>query len=128
MFKVKEQACMGGDVQGYIIDNLPSYATKITDIKKKIIAHGETSDHCHVLTGDVEMFELDGQLFAVVGKDGAYHQHIKETDVNEKVFTINKNISNCDHTKDCYWAPGTYALGIDRQYDPHEGIWKRNED
>ena len=93
-----------------------------------ILAHGETSGHCHVITGDVELFELNGQIFAVVGKDGAYHQHIQEKSVNHSIFTVNKNISDCDHTKDCPIPQGIYAIGIDRQYDPHEGQWIKNVD
>lgn len=126
--KIKEQVFHGGDVQGYLIDKLPAGAKKVTNPKEKIIARGETSGHCHILTGDVEIFELNGQMFAVVGKDGAFHQHYKEANVKEETFKANKNISDCDHTKECKIPSGTYALGIDRQYDPHEGVWKKNLD
>ena len=128
MFKVISQYAMGGDVQAYKINSLPKNANKITKIEDKIIARGEVSGHCHILTGDVELFELNGQTFAVVGKDGAYHQHYKEMDVNEEVVKVNRNISNCDHTKECRFEPGVYAIGIDRQYNPHEGGWINNRD
>lgn len=128
MFTVKQQAFHGGDVQGYLIDAIPEGVKKIINKDAKILAHGETSGHCHILTGDVQLFELDGQIFAVVGKDGAYHQHIKETDVTDEVFVVNRNISNCDHTKDCRIQPGNYAIGIDRQFDPHEELWVKNLD
>lgn len=128
MFTVTKQGFHGGDVQGYLINTLPKEATRITEKSKKILAHGETSGHCHILTGDVELFELNGQVFAVVGSGGAFHQHIKETDVTDNVFTINRNISNCDHTKDCQIAPGVYAIGLDRQYDPHQEVWEKNPD
>ncbi len=128
MFKVKQQHAHGGDAQFYNIDALPAGAKKLMNPSEKIIARGETSGHAHIITGDVEMFELNGQMFAVVGKDGAYHQHYKESMITQKTFKVNENISNCDHTKDCPIAPGIYAIGIDRQYDPHEGIWVRNLD
>lgn len=128
MFKVEKQSFHGGDVQGYAIDKLPQGAKKITSVGGRIIARGEISGHCHILTGDVELFELNGQVFACVGKDGAYHQHIKEAEVREETFRVNKNISNCDHTKDCRVEPGIYALGLDRQYDPHEELWVANLD
>ena len=128
MFKVEKQAFHGGDVQGYLIDQLPSGARKLERVEDLIIARGETSGHCHVLTGDVELFELNGQIFAVVGKDGAYHQHIQEKSVTMKTFKVNKNISDCDHTKECKIEAGIYAIGIDRQYDPHEGQWVKNTD
>lgn len=126
--KIKQQFFMGGDVQGYMIDSLPQGAKKATTIADRIIARGETSGHCHILTGDVELFELNGQKFAVVGNDGAFHQHYKEANVKKETFKINKNISDCDHTKECRLAPGTYAIGIDRQYDPHAGGWIDNKD
>ena len=120
---------MGGDVQGYSIQSLPSGLTKITSVKEKIIARGETSGHAHIITGDVELFkDKEGNVFAAVGKDGAYHQHYKESMITEKTFSIKKNISNCDHTKDCFIPEGVYAIGIDRQYDPHAELWTRNLD
>jgi hypothetical protein len=128
MFNVKQQYAHGGDAQFYSIDNLPKGAKKIEKIEDKIIARGETSGHCHILTGDAQLFELNGQTFAVVGKDGAYHQHYKEANVKEETFKVNKNISDCDHTKECRLEAGTYAIGIDRQYDPHEGAWVNNQD
>lgn len=119
----------GGDVQGYSIDFLPKDVTEVTDLKKKIIARGETSGHCHILTGDVKLFEdAQGNMYAVVGKEGAFHQHFKENLVTEEVFKTNKNISNCDHTNDCQIIEGIYKIGLDTQYDPHEGIWEKNPD
>lgn len=119
----------GGDVQGYGIKSLPDGLTKISNAKDKIVARGETSGHAHILTGDVELFkDKDGQIFAAVGKDGAYHQHYKEAMITEKTFKASKNISNCDHIKECFIPEGFYAIGIDRQYDPHSELWKRNID
>lgn len=118
----------GGDVQGYAIASLPKSAKKIISVQDKIIARGEISGHAHILTGDVELYELNGQVFAVVGSDGAFHQHYKEANITEETFKANKNISDCDHTKECRIEPGVYAIGLDRQYDPHEGLWVRNPD
>ena len=119
----------GGDVQGHGISQLPEGLRKVTTIEGKIIARGETSGHAHVLTGDVEIFEdSSGRKFAAVGKDGAYHQHYKESMITDKTFGIKKNISNCDHTKECFIPEGYYALGLDRQYDPHSEVWVRNQD
>lgn len=128
LFTVKQQGFHGGDVQGYFIEKLPANAVKVEKIEEMILAHGETSGHCHIITGDVELFKLGEQIFAVVGKDGAYHQHIQEKAVKPSIFKVNKNISDCDHTKDCKIQPGIYAIGIDRQYDPHEGQWIKNKD
>lgn len=119
----------GGDVQGYGIDKLPANVTKIEKIAEKIIARGETSGHAHILTGDVELFkDKEGRIFAAVGKDGAYHQHYKEAMITDKTFKAKKNISNCDHVKECFLPEGVYAIGLDRQYDPHDEVWHKNID
>lgn len=119
----------GGDVQGYGIAELPKGLIKVTHKEDKIIARGETSGHAHILTGDVELFkDAQGRMFAAVGKDGAYHQHFKESMITEKTFKTKKNISNCDHTKECFIPEGYYALGLDRQYDPHDEVWRKNID
>src|SRR5688572_10023909 len=119
----------GGDVQGYGISELPKGLKKVTGVADRIIARGETSDHAHILTGDVELFEDEkGRRYAVVGSDGAFHQHYKESMINEETFKANKNISNCDHTKECKIPEGTYALGLDRQYDPNAEVWIQNKD
>jgi hypothetical protein len=129
MFTVKQQEAHGGDVQFYEIGAIPAGAKKVTTIEGRILARGETSGHAHILTGDVEIFELNGQLFAAVGKDGAFHQHYREADITKETFLVKENISNCDHTLECKVRPGKlYAIGIDRQYDPHAGGWKRNTD
>jgi len=119
----------GGDVQGYGIAKLPQSLTKITSVNDKILARGEVSGHAHILTGDVELFkDSNGNVFAAVGKDGAYHQHYKENMITEETFKANKNISNCDHTKECFIPEGFYAIGIDRQFDPNAEAWVRNTD
>lgn len=115
----------GGDVQGYSIDKLPAGAKRIDP---KPVAYGETSGHVHVLTGDVELFELDGQTFAAVGKDGAYHQHMHESQLTADTYKVNRNISSADHTKECRIEPGVYALGIDQAYDPFENVWRKSLD
>jgi hypothetical protein len=112
----------GGDVQGFSIDSLPPMAKRI---KQQPLAYGETSGHCHILTGDVELFEHGGKTFAVVGKDGAFHQHIKESSITPKTYKINKNISNADHTKDCKIAPGVYAIGIHQKYNPFSKVFEK---
>lgn len=119
----------GGDVQLYGIDSLPTELTPCKSIESRIIARGETSGHCHVLTGNVEMFEdADGNKYAVVNGDGAYHQHYKEVMLTEQTFTENRNISNADHTKPCWIPAGKYKIGIDQQYDPTNGFLTKNRD
>ncbi len=119
----------GGDVQMYGIKSLPKgQMKKLTDVESRILARGETSGHCHVITGDVEMVEIDGEKYAVVGNDGAFHQHYKEAMLTEQTFNVNDNISNADHVKPCPIPAGIYKIGIDQQYDPNNGMFTKNLD
>lgn len=115
----------GGDVQGKQISELPENVVKINYTP---IAYGETSGHCHILTGDVELYELNGKKFAVVGSDGAYHNHVNESKITPDIWNRNANISDADHTKDCWIAPGVYQLGIHKKYNPFAKIWEKVKD
>src|SRR6476659_3462975 len=83
-----------GDVQFRQINFLPKNAKQI---ENKPIAYGEHSGHQHVLTGEVQMFEVDGKLIAAVGSDGARLQHIHESKMTEKAWTETKEIEKADH-------------------------------
>ena len=111
----------GGDVQ----DALPSSARKI---KNQPVAYGEKSGHVHVITGsEVELFEDDeGNRFAVVGNNGAFHQHINDFMLTEETYKVNKNISNADHTKPCLIKPGVYFIGIHQRYNPYEKVFQKS--
>ena len=116
----------GGDVQGKQIVSLPKGAIKV---QNQPIAFGETSGHCHILNGDVELFELNGRKYAVVGSDGAFHSHVHQSTITEDTYKINKNLSNADHTKECWLVPNIIIdLGIHKRYHPYEKIWQKVTD
>ena len=115
----------GGDVQGKQIVSLPKGAIKV---QNQPIAFGETSGHCHILNGDVELFELNGRKYAVVGFDGAFHSHIHQSSITEQTYKTNKNIANADHTKECWIKPGIYQLGIHKRYNPFQKVWDKVQD
>lgn len=115
----------GGDVQGKQIKNLPKGASKIIN---QPIAYGETSGHCHILTGDVELYELNGKKFAVIGNDGAYHSHVHESSITQETWDKNQNLSDADHIKECWIKPGTYELGIHKRYNPYAKLWEQVKD
>ena len=115
----------GGDVQGKQILTLPEGAIKIENTP---VAYGETSGHCHILTGDVELFEYKGRKYAVVGSDGAFHSHVHESSITPAIWKENRNLSNADHTKECWIAPGTYQLGIHKKYNPFQKVWDKVKD
>ncbi|MFA5299811.1 MAG: hypothetical protein WC389_16630 [Lutibacter sp.] len=110
-----------GDVQFKTVGQIPQNARKI---ENKPLAYGEISGHAHVLTGKVDLFELDGKIYAVVGNDGARLQHIKENHITPSCMISTKELPVADH-KSILLPPGTYEFGIQKQYDPFEDVFKR---
>lgn len=85
--------------------------------KKRILAYGEHSGHCHVITGDVY---FDGKDRIVVGEDGnAVLRHLLETD-----WMQGKETWTGEH-KDITLVPGTYEFVQQQVFDP---LTKRIED
>lgn len=79
--------------------------------KKRIIARGEFSNHCHVITGDVE-FDAQGRI--LVGEDSnAVLKHILETDWVDN----GKETWTGEHT-DIKLEPGTYEYVPQQVFDP----------
>lgn len=110
-----------GDVIGQSISNIPAGAVKV---KNKPIAYGEHSGHCHVLTGDVEMFEVEGKLIAVVGSDGGRLQHIHESKLTDKAWKSNVEIEIADH-KSHLLPPGIFEFYIQNAYNPYSKLMEK---
>jgi len=110
-----------GDVFYKTLSTLPKSAKKITN---KPIALGEHSGHCHVLTGDVEMFEIEGRMVAVVGNDGAMLQHIHESKLTSKSWIENKLIEKADHNPHTL-KPGIYEFWIQNAYNPYAKLMEK---
>lgn len=110
-----------GDVQFKMIDKLPNNAVKI---ENKPLAYGETSGHVHIMTGDVELFEIEGRMYAIVGNDGARMQHIMENNITPECMTEVKELPVADH-KSILFPPGTYEIGIQKQYNPYSKIFEK---
>jgi hypothetical protein len=110
-----------GDVQFKQVKKLPTGAKKVDN---KPIAYGEHSGHQHVLTGDVEMFEVDGRLIAAVGSDGARLQHIHESRMTEKAWQSTTEIEKADH--DSHLLPeGVYEFHIQNSYNPYSKLMEQ---
>lgn len=78
--------------------------------KKRIIARGEFSNHCHVVTGDVE-FDAQGRM--LVGEDSnAVLKHILETE-----WMDGKEIWTEEH-QDIKLEPGVYEYVPQQVFDP----------
>lgn len=103
-----------GDVQFKSLEMLPEGATMIAH---KPIALGEHSGHMHVLTGQVQLFELGGRIFAAVGDDGARLQHCHESNFSEKAWASKEEIPMADHQSHLL-PSGVYEFYIQNSYNP----------
>lgn len=112
---------MQGDVQGTSILILPKNAVKI---KNTPLALGEKSGHQHVLTGDVEMYEFEGNKFAVVGHEGTMLQHVHISNITEADLKSTKELKMADH-KPHLLPEGIYAFHIQNSYNPYSKIMEK---
>jgi hypothetical protein len=110
-----------GDVQFAQIDKVPAGALKTPN---KPIAFGEHSGHMHVLTGDVEMFEVEGRLIAAVGSDGARLQHVHENDFSAKCWTSPDELKKADHNSHLL-SEGVYEFWIQNAYNPYTRLMEQ---
>ena len=113
-----------GDVQFRQIANLPEGAKRS---ENKPLAYGEISGHVHILTGNVDFFEIEGKTYAVVGNDGARLQHVLERNILPNCLTKTEELPVADH-KSILLPSGTYEFGIQKQYDPFENVFKKVDD
>lgn len=110
-----------GDVIGATIDSIPSGAKRI---KNRPIALGEHSGHMHVLTGDVEMFEVGGRIICAVGSDGARLQHVHESNFTDASWSKTEEIKKADHNSHVLPA-GTYEFWIQNSYNPYTKLMEQ---
>lgn len=110
-----------GDVQFKQITKLPAGAKKVSN---RPIAYGEHSGHQHVLTGDVEMFEIEGKLVAVVRSDGARLQHIHESKMTTTAWTSTREIEKADHNPHLL-PQGVYEFYIQNAYNPYTKLMEK---
>lgn len=115
---------MQGDVQFKQVKDLPAGAKKVSN---RPIALGEHSGHQHVLTGDVDMYEIEGRLVAVVGSDGARLQHCHESNFKKSCWTSTEEITVADH-KSHLIPSGVYEFYIQNQYNPYSKLMEAVQD
>lgn len=108
-----------GDVQFRQISELPK-GVKLISLKP--IALGEHSGHQHILTGDVQMYEVKDTVFAVVGKDCGRLQHIHES--NFKATNGIEELPVADHGS-IVLEPGVYEFWIQNQYNPYSKLMEK---
>lgn len=110
-----------GDVQFRSINQIPSGAIAITH---KPIALGEHSGHQHVLTGDVQLFEHAGKIFAAVGSDGARLQHCHESNFKPENWKSTHEVAVADHASHLL-PEGVYEFFIQNSYNPYSKIMEQ---
>jgi len=113
-----------GDVQFSSIENLPKGATKVAN---RPLAYGEHSGHQHVLTGDVQLFEFEGRVFAAVGMDGARLQHCHESNFTDKCWKTTEEIPVADHASHLL-PEGTYEFFIQNAFNPYSKLMEKAQD
>lgn len=110
-----------GDVQFRQISELPN-AVKL--ISNRPIAYGEHSGHQHVLTGDVQMFEVEGRIVAQVGQGKARLQHIHESQLHEGCLELVREMQKADHDSHLL-EPGVYEFHIQNAYNPYSKLMEK---
>lgn len=106
MKKSKQMQYRQGDVLLERVDSIPASAKKI---KEQIISHGETSNHCHRVTDDVDVLEDGEEKFLVVNESGKL----------EHVLVSNPKTWTGEH-KPIDLPAGKYRMIQQKEYDPYE--------
>lgn len=90
---------------------------------KRIIARGESGNHCHVITGDVVIEEKNGKTFITVGEDSnAVLKHLLE-----KEWTQGKEVWTQEH-EDIKLEPGRYEYVAQVEFDPYQDVIRQVRD
>lgn len=95
-----------GDVLLIKVNNIPKNVKVIND---KIIAHGESSNHCHRVTDNIDVLEYDGELFLQVNEKGKL----------EHVLVSNPDTWTQEHNP-IELEKGYYKVIKQVEYDPYE--------
>lgn len=93
---------------------IPDSATKKQDAA---VAYGEHSGHAHVATKGAEVFEIEGKMYVVTGRDGGELEHL-HLPTNRKA----------DH-EPLYLLPNTvYEVILQNQFNPFQRLMERVAD
>lgn len=106
MKKTDQPMYRQGDVLLVRVDKMPNEAKPV---QEKIIAHGESSNHCHRVNEHVEVLEHSGQKFLQVNKDGKL----------EHLLVSNPEQWTGEHHP-IELPEGIYKMIQQREYDPYE--------
>jgi hypothetical protein len=91
-------------------------------IKNNIVARGEVSGHSHIATGDVDVYEVDGEIILDVHGEAAIKHLLEDAFVN-----TGKEVWTGEHT-DIKLKPGTYKYVPQVEFDPYDEVIRRVQD
>ncbi len=95
-----------GDVLLIKVNDMPKNVKKVSE---KIIAHGESSNHCHRVTNNVQVMECNGETYLHVNKKG----------ILEHVLVSNPTTWTKEHNS-IKLEKGYYKVIKQIEYDPYE--------
>ena len=110
-----------GDVQFKELNSLP---TGLKKIENQPIAYGEISGHVHILTGEVEMYQHEDMMYAVIGEEGALLQHVLEVNIKKTTMKLKEKLTVADHGI-IELNKGIYQFGIQKRYNPFSKVFER---
>ena len=96
--------------------------TNAKKVKNNIIARGEVSGHSHIAVGDVDVYELDGEIILDVKGEAAIKHLLEEVFVKE-----NREVWTGEHT-DIKLEKGTYKYVPQVEFDPYDEVIRRVAD
>lgn len=86
--------------------------TEATKVIHNIIARGETSGHSHIAVGEVDVLELNGEIYLDVKGEAAIKHLLEEAFVKER-----KEVWTGEHL-DIKLEPGVYKYVAQVEYVP----------
>lgn len=96
--------------------------SKAKKIENNIIARGEVSGHSHIMTGDVDVYEMDGEIIVDVKGEAAIKHLLEESFSKEK-----REVWTEEHT-DIPIEKGTYKYIAQVEYDPYDEVIRQVKD
>lgn len=91
-------------------------------VENNIVARGEVSGHSHIAVGEVDVYEVDGEIILDVHGEAAIKHLLEEAFTKEK-----KEVWTGEHA-DIKLAPGTYKYIPQVEFDPYDEVIRRVQD
>jgi len=95
------------------LENVNAIDLSLAKKVSNIIARGETSNHAHILTGDVDVLEMPNKDVFINVKSKASIKHLLETD-----YIVGREVWTKEHT-DIELDKGLYKYIQQVDYDPY---------